>query len=154
MRRAAIVGLVGVAVSLGLISEALAAPNATVTDKVKASQQVVVAASNCTSESSYTAQVDIIVANPDGVSTSEYPEMPTDQDPATVERYEIPMQGPGIYGVRVICTHVFASGSRATWYDETEQVTVTGLTDDERKKCKKKKTKKARKRCLKRARAN
>jgi hypothetical protein len=154
MRRSVIIGFVGVAISLGLISEALAAPNVSVDDRVKKNDAIYIEARDCTSSPDYTAYVDIYITSVDGSSYSEYTDQGTDADPATPEGFNIVMPEIGNFRVRVICWHRFSPTSSATWYDETEEAVVTGLTDDEKKKCRKKRTKRARKRCLKRQRAD
>ncbi|MGH2692206.1 MAG: hypothetical protein ACRDHM_06850 [Actinomycetota bacterium] len=154
MRRRTIVGLVGVALSLALSSDALAAPNASVDDRVKHDEAMYVEARNCVSGSNYTAYVDIYITSADGSVYSEYTDQGTDADPATPEGFNITMRDIGTYTVRVVCRHQFSGGGSGTWYDETEDVVVTGLTDDERKKCRKKATRRARKRCLRRETAD
>ena len=68
MRRSVIVGFVGVAISLGLISEALAAPNVSVDDRVKKNDAIYMEARDCTSGPDYTAYVDIYITSVDGSS--------------------------------------------------------------------------------------
>jgi hypothetical protein len=97
--------------------------------------------------------VDIIVRQADGTVYSLRLHA-TDNDPATPEAVNITMREVGTFTVQVRCRHEFNNGSRSTWFDETEETLVTGLTDDERKRCKKKRTAKARRRCLRRERAD
>ncbi len=153
MRRRFSVGLVGALLSVALSSDALAAPNATVTDKVEKDEAISVIAANCVSGPNYTAYADITITRADGSDSREYSEQ-VDNDASTPEGFNIVMPDAGSFNVRVVCRHTFSNGTNGTWYDESEAVTVTGLTADEKKRCKNKRTSAARRRCLRRARAN
>lgn len=150
MRRRVMVGLVGVVLSVALSSEALAAPNASVSDKVKAGEYIRIEVQQCYHGQDYTAYVDITVLRGDGTVADEF------SAPADPSFNTLLVAAPdiGSYTVRVKCRHQFDATRSGTFWEETEPVVVTGLTSDEKKKCKKKRTARARRRCLKRERAD
>jgi len=154
MRRTVVTALVGAALSLALISEAMAAPNADVDDKVKKGEEVEIVTTNCAHGEDYTAYIDVTITRADG--TVERQESYPSDTFKPIERSTnfFPMRNMGSYKVRVVCRHQFDANTSGTRWDETEDLVVTGVDAAEKKKCKKKKNKKARKRCLNRARAN
>ncbi len=151
MRRTKMTALIGVALSLALISEAMAAPNATVSNKVRKGGEVMIDATNCDHGEDWTAYIDVTITKPDGTVVAEesYP-----TDPVLGNTYLIPMPNAGPYKVRVVCRHQFDADTSGTWWDETEDLLVTEITAAERRRCNKKSTRRARKRCLRRAAAD
>ena len=169
MRRTLAVTLVGISMSLGLVSEALASataePNVTVSStRVKLNEFLTVTVRNCKGGGNdtvgdYTAKIWFEHTPPGGSSFTESRD-PDESDGVA----EVP-QGygtPGVWKLKVWCTHTWSTGSGQPWPDEefTIEVYKEGatstptLTDAERKRCHKIKNKKRRKRCLRRARAD
>jgi hypothetical protein len=154
MRRTVVTALVGAALSLALISEAMAAPNADVDDKVKKGEEVEIVTTNCAHGEDYTAYIDVTITRADG--TVERQESYPSDTFKPIERSTnfFPMRNMGSYKVRVVCRHEFGGGKSGILWDETEDLVVTGVDAAEKKKCKKKATRKARKRCLSKAAAD
>ena len=156
MRRKFTAGLMGVVLSIGLASEALAAPNASATDRVKEddgdgapdySETVEIVFTNCQSGPGYEASV--VVTFP----FSKY-HTPADDDGTTVVSHWM-HESPGEYTVELSCDHYTAPPNGhfylRTTYTEEEVVIVeqrTGtLTAQEKKRCKRKPTPERRRRC-------
>ena len=154
MRRIVVTALVGVALSLALISEALAAPYADVDDKVKKGQTVLIRATNCAHGEEYTAYFDVTITRADGTVETQVSYPSRTSSPATITLSTFPMQNMGSYKVRVVCRHEFGGGKSGILWDETEDVVVTGLTAKEKKKCKRIDSPVKSKRCLKKQRAD
>jgi hypothetical protein len=157
MRRVMTLSLVGVALSIALASEGLSAasaPNASVTDGIERGKEIHIRANNCTHGSDYTAYVDVTITRADGTVERELSQPSQATSPSTGTSIYIEMPNTGSYTVKVRCRHQFDGTRSGTWYEETEDLVVTGLTADERKKCKKKRTGSARRRCLRRERAD
>lgn len=141
--------LVGISLSLALTSEALAAPNATVSDRVKAGEFIRIESRNCSHGPDYTAYVDITILRGDGTVAHES-SAPADQENIDL----VPAPDIGSYTVRVKCRHQFNATTSDTFWEETEAVLVTGLTAKERRKCRNIVDPKRERRCLKRQAAD
>jgi hypothetical protein len=156
MRRAVTIALIGVGLSLTLVSEGVAAasePNVTASaTRVKKGEPVDFTARNCSSGSGYTAVIEVNVTNPDGSVSQQ--KWATDTDGETTFGYSFDVTGT--YRYEIYCRH---EGKGTWWGPEVITVevyedpvgTTPTITDAERKKCKKINKKKKRKRCLKQA---
>ena len=160
VRRRSTVAVVGVALSVALASGGLSTasePNAGVLDdRIERGKQLVIVTYNCEHGTDYTAYLNITITRTDGTVEREMSQPGTEPGNGYAGFF-IEMPNVGSYKVRVICRHQFDGSTSKTFYDETMDVVVTEstkLTAAEKKKCKKKGTSAARKRCLKKERAD
>lgn len=154
MRRTTTLVGVGMVLTLALALEGLAAataPKASVTDTIKKDESITITATDCESGTNYDAYVDVHVYRPDWTA---YSGVYREADVSGTTTITIQITEVGTFSVTVECIHVFDNGNKGSWYLEAETVTVTGtatITEAERQKCKNKKTRKARRKCLKKA---
>lgn len=165
MRRTLTVTLVGVAVSVALVSDALGAAldhYVTAPAKVKKDEAFSITVRNCQSGGGgyytepYTAYVLEQGTRPDGTTYESEHTASTYGDTVLVKT----LNQVGTWTIKFVCEHRSTGGNSTAW-EETIMIevepasepapTVTEpgptLTDEEKKNCKKKKTKKKRKKC-------
>jgi hypothetical protein len=158
MRKTLTIALVGVGLSLALASDGLADaadPNVSAPATVEENKILTVAVGNCSSGTGYQAILTPRWIRPDG-QADDYPGGPGDG----VTELEYRLTPAGQWRLEMTCWHVFDDGTWKKFWEESVDIDVlkaasTGtLTKAEKKKCKKKETRKARKRCLKKQRAD
>lgn len=165
MRRTLAVALVGVALSVALVSEALAdatEPNVTAPAKVKKDEPFSITVRNCQSGGGgyytepYTAYILEQGTRPDGTTyESEHTVYPYGDTVLVTKLNQV-----GTWIIKFICEHRSSGGNSTAW-EETITIEVEPasepvptvnepgptLTQEEKQNCNKKKTRKKRKRC-------
>ncbi|MGH2692207.1 MAG: hypothetical protein ACRDHM_06855 [Actinomycetota bacterium] len=158
MRSTVKVALVGICVAVALVSESLAAgsePNVTAPASVEKGEAFKITIRNCQSGSNYSAYITWSYTKPDGTEV-DAADVGPDADGTT--DLPVSLDAIGYWIHRFTCEHRFSGGDPAVFWQEGAVIEVQKptptLTDQERKKCKKKRTRAARRRCLRRERAD
>lgn len=167
MRRTMTAALLGAGISFVFLAEGLSAssaPNVTGPTNVKKGENFIITVRNCQSGTSSVGQYSAVIKQeataPDGFKA--YGTFAVDESDGVTE-HQTQRNIPGTWKELWWCEHTWNGGSGRPWPAEELTIEVSNeeapkptptITDAERKKCDKKKTKKARRRCLKAARAD
>jgi hypothetical protein len=159
VRRTLKLALVGVGLTIALASEGLAAtaPNVFAPASIKEDVSFDIIVSNCKSQLGYTATIIEQITLPNGSASPDSGEhVPDDTDGETDIRTSL--SPAGLWTFNYTCRQVSSSGNVDSWGPETIVVNVLKaggtLTAAERKKCSKKPTAAARRKCKAREKAD
>jgi hypothetical protein len=158
VRRTMTLALVGVALTIALAAQGLAAtaPNVFAPATIKEDVSFDVIVSNCSSQFGYTAMIIETITLPNGSPSPDSGEHVADADGETDIRTTL--ESPGLWTFDYTCRQTSSSGNVDSW--GPERITVTALkaggtlTAAERKKCSKKPTAAARRKCKAREKAD